>query len=447
MYDLIKNLCVDNLANNINNMLDKNAKSLDNYDFEYNTHSGLLIKHYYVYIISDAYPIISLLDYVKNYQSIFGPTNNEKALMLYTYIMTYDPTSYKNFVEFGSDAYVFYKASSTKDPNSVTHNYNEVYNLLKTCKKIVEAISDDKNERNDDENKFYENKEEFLTLFKLLPEPSTLEDSDNYLKIRRVDVLSTALSGIDCNFLNLNFLQTDLIVTSIETKHQFQDEQTPDGSFFGMPWSRNKAYTYVDFAFAKMDISSYNGVFQTSISPASVNGMMDGSDTSSKLADRSFANQFAQAFRVGNSFTGTYQTTINSSLAMNNEAFGNGGGKTQSTTNRFESIFYIHDTKRITQYSDNPPTYDRIKSAEFNFSGPTWKGIVKSIVSFVTGPVGTFLFDVIEGAVTGDMDWGAIWADTVNSLRTGGVLGIVDGIVSIIDGDAQTGFNGLMNST
>ena len=114
-----------------------------------------------------------------------------------------------------------------------------------------------------------------------------------------------------------------------------------------MPWNAKQAYSYCDTAVSQMMLDRANGVLTCQVSPAQADAVLNGGDASSKVKDQSFGNQMSQFWRLGGSYTGTFQTLIGSALTMSKRIF-----NSQSSNTKYSSIetrFYIHDTETISQ--------------------------------------------------------------------------------------------------
>ena len=266
-----------------------------------------------------------------------------------------------------------------------------------------------------------------------------IKDPNNmkgYLRIRMIDVLSTALNANDRNFLNLAFGQSDMVFSSIRTKEQIQREthmerwdhipfvQNKNGKFWPWEWDWgfvygdiNNAFTYLSYSSADMIIpGNTESAFRASINPAALMELTNNGNSENKLSDRSWGNRFLQSFTQFDGFAGTWQDLVNSCFTVDSDTFKSELGDSVDT------IFRVHNTRELKalEYDlgirHHKTSYDRTKTGIYDVSGKSWNEIGQSFVEFLAPGIGTLIWESIEGGVKGNFDWAEILADVVGNL-------------------------------
>lgn len=454
---LLNKLCVDNILNPMISSKEYINKALPDLSVgdDYNkskdplvespmyediySRFGLVIEHYYVYVVKDAYPIISILDWLsgQNNNGQFNITNMSDVALandMKNYILSYDPENFKMTSNYtlSTDGklpeYIFTKRTDTQHQSKVFFAYSDLYSLINKYKS----------------NLYYAG---YTTAF--LPSPS--QNGGQYLRLRKIDVLNSAIHGNDANFLNLNFSQNDLIISSIQIRELYQKQINSSGFFFDKPWNANHAYSYCDFA--KSEITVKNGAspgcFVASLNAAEMSDTIAGTENqSSRLKDQSPENTALQFWRLGDSYTGNYSTLIGSALALSNDGF-----NASNNEKIIVSVFTIHSIKPfdtdITHYREKQETYDRVKTAQYNYDPKTWNGIVTVIGDFLF-PGG---FQLVKGIIEGK-SIAEIASNVANSLGkalldrcTFGMFSVVSGLITICsDGNAKSYYTNLLQS-
>lgn len=382
-----------------------------------------LIAHYYVYIVSNAYDIVAMLNLIAHEGS--NKTITEAAAAMEFYILNYDPA---NFTVNGViPEYVL----GEKAPIESAYTYKQVYDFLKQNNSLLASNGYDINS---------------------LPNPET-EEGKQFLKIRKIDVFSAALNGNDVNFLKLDFSQTDMVSTSIEMNEKYQKQNNLEGNIFWFIPSvmhANHAYVYIDYAVSEFSVSTSNNSFKTSISPSYVTDTLSsGQEASTKLRDQSLFNKMAQYYRFDGAYTGTYQKMVGSSMCLSREDFSNyhGGNNGSGKINSITSTIYIHDYDNNNEYEGNKNyAHDRLLTIQFTYDPVPFWDAFKAIASGI--PVFGLVYNFVYDLVTGNID--ALLGDLVTGLlntATGGVLSLVDGIIYAIDTRASLFIGGLVNSS
>ncbi len=381
-----------------------------------------LIAHYYVYVISNAYDIIAMLNHVAHNGSTESIT--KLAADMEFYIINYDPA---NFTVNG--VVPEYVLGTTAPVAESSFTYREVYNFLREHATLLAQGGFD---------------------IKTLPNPDT-DAKDGFLKIRKIDVFTAAKNGIDLNFLSLDFSQTDLITTSIELNEKFQKQNNQEGTIF---WfipavlHANHAYAYVDYSVAEFSVSVSSNSFKTSVSPSYINDTIaTGQEASNKLKDQSAFNKIAQYYRFDGGFTGTFQKLVGSSMCLSRADFSNyyGGSNGSTKVNSVTSTIHIHDYEWNEYEANANYAHDRLKTLMFTFDPLPFYDGLKAIISGLPG-VG-LIYNFVYDIATGNFD--AILGDLVDGLLntvTGGLLNFVDGILYAIDTKASLFVGGLVNS-
>jgi len=411
------------------NIITKDVSQYENSsskDIQNSLAAGLILDHYYIYVVQDAYNIMSMLKWIHDSNTITNTTHKSLALDIYEYILTFDPVNFIGKDGSGAPEYILGDKADEPDPNAKDKESQE--KAYFTYKEAHDLLSQYENSlRNAGYN------------FKLLPQPGTV--NNHYMYLRKVDVLTAAFNGNDYRFLNLNFSQTDFVIVSSEVKELYQKQILDEGGkdpIWDMHWNANQAYSYCDTAISEIDFTKDNGVFSTQISGSEINGMLAGeAQANSNVRDQSAENKRSQYWCVGGSYTGTFQTLIRSAIAIPKDKF-------TSTTTNYTSIqtkFYLHDYAPETAFSDSPKTYDRVKTADFGYDPGIWKGIVKTVVSYATGPLGNAIWNLAEGKSVDQ-----ILAEALNTLTSSGIIGAVKGVVSIFNEDVKNTYKAIYNN-
>ena len=143
----------------------------------------MIYKSYYLYIISDAYYVIDILNRIA---SNTGVHIDDRALAVeyYSYITTFNPLDYDETDEMNKE-YLFDNRNQTNDMLT----YDELYNF-------IQRVASDQ-------------------LYKL---PKGLTQ---FMKITTIDIASMIEKAIDINFISNHFKQTDLVISSFELNEMY----------------------------------------------------------------------------------------------------------------------------------------------------------------------------------------------------------------------------------
>ncbi|MBQ8425964.1 MAG: hypothetical protein IJX17_08135 [Clostridia bacterium] len=421
------------------------------------TLSGMFIDHYYVYIIKDAYLILDMLDFINKNLDFLQPGDNDKflALSAYKYITTFDPHNFVNKYDVDEDCsknngFPRYVLSSTKanSEDEYYSAYQEIYDMferlfinnsyLNTIDTMIEHLN---------QFEIFKNNADFQKLivdfkrdievqkmrFYSLPIPRTVDYK--YLYIERVDVLTSAFSGIDHNFINLNFTQNDLIITASEVRELYQRQIDSDKiTHIPLPftdktldipsWDASQAYSYCNKAVSNIAMTKAEGMHGGDVSGSEINDSIAGSD-SQKNKDTS-----SYFWCYGNALSGTFQKLLRSALAIPKQAFNS------NTDTMIDSKVIIHDIAPLDKFrKQEPDTYDKVLTARYDFDPTPGKVLLKKGVTIVFGAAGEFVFNAIDGK-----SFEQCCNEALNTMLNSGVIGLVKGVVSIWDKDVRKSF-------
>ena len=288
----------------------KERNNLGNY-----TEAGLMIEDYYIYIISDAYYVLDLID-----QVYMDPTiDNGTAIWaseVASYIATFNPKNYNtngNYPE-----YLFGGINSR-------YTYYELYYT------ISYYIPD-----ND------------------LPDPN-FYNMETYMKVETIDVLRSSLHAVDANFVPASFTQRDLVISSVELKEMFQNQVGYEDDVFGIDdYYANQAYNFYFDAYNYMDITITKDSFGSASAPAEVMKITDENyATKNNEVKRNYessslrmSTMFANAFRIDSSKWDDqeqFMRMIDTSICLSIDDFAGPDEKSDTNIDKVNTIVRVDD--------------------------------------------------------------------------------------------------------
>jgi len=148
------------------------------------TYYDTIYKSYYMYIISDAYYVVEILNSIAANRNLSNEVRS-RAIELYSYITTFNPLDYDEDDEKNKE-YLF-------DDDKNVSNDMLTYNELRT---FIATYAPDQ-------------------VYKL---PNGLKQ---FMKITTIDIASMMEKAIDINFIYNHFRQTDLVISSFELNEMF----------------------------------------------------------------------------------------------------------------------------------------------------------------------------------------------------------------------------------
>ena len=310
--------------------------------------NGYIIEHYYLYIISDAYYVLDLLQ--KIYNSSSDTDTKYTAMNYINYITGFNPENY------GVDGkncprYVF--------SDKAQYQYKDLYDF------ISQHIHNN------------------------LAKPAGKVTS--YLKIRIVDIFSAAKDCIDANFVKSYFTQKDLVISSVQIKKMFQVQIMKPDKVFGFPnWYGYKAYNYYLYASNNISCNLETDSFVWSGAPAhtilyctDAEYMGTGGDTNegriqkvyngTQSGDTSVLKKFISAYRLR--YNDLYFNLIDASMCLTPENFANASGSDGSAVITAINTNVIIDNDRDSK--------NRIKMEQYDFNPVPGGQIASGILAAV----------------------------------------------------------------
>ena len=335
------------------------------------TQDGLIFENYYIYVISNAYEVLTLLEEVirKTLYSVGNFHDLARAYDMYNYISTYNPSLYgERYYLFGSD-----------ELHDASYSYIELRDLIT----------------------------------KYVPKHNLLDPEiyniDKYMTVRKIDILSAAISGVDLNFISSFFTQKDLVVSSFELKEMFQNQVMYYGQFPMIAnWDADYAYNFYFNAQNNMTGNIETDSFVWSGAPAdtflSSNGT--GTTNSSVVKNMDTAKKrnvnmiFANLFRMKGELWSNkkYLAMVDSSISVGPEDFikTNAGNVNLHSVN---NVIRIDD--RVDRVSSTNSS-NRIKTVIYPFNPEPLSVHVERAAIVVAGVAGAILtFGNPAGATLG----------------------------------------------
>ena len=337
----------------------------------YSTYYGFAYNNYNIYVINDAYNVMDMLQFMLITQSNVSTSNRLKIAKLYSYISTFNPNDYDSGAEM---QYLFDDAYSNKGDPLSGYRYRDLYNFLVEQLTITGNSTDAKETCNN-----------FISM---LPLPSS---TNKYMKINRIDVASAARSAIQINFIANQFKQTDLVLSVIELKEQYQEQKFVKGRVgaidaiadFGSSlwnWVTGKgfkstieerqdaygvrAYSYYPaakggftaegnspmFSFSDGHIANALSFNASEETPMQVyKGLTD--DIDSPI----FASLVASIYQMSSNRKGNYFATTTSSATLTNVEFYNNSNNKTTAVKSNVSLYTGEDTRLPTKFYELDP--------------------------------------------------------------------------------------------
>ena len=205
------------LSNLFTRVMSKNEDGSENRMIISNySYYSFIFKNYNLYVISDAYLILDMLTYIAMYSSKDNISDKLKATKYYSYIATFNPKAYDYKKTGSAMEYLFDNdyASLTNGEYIKQYTYNNFYSFAsKALKAIGGALS-----------------EEYLSMLPTSSEVEGAEGTNKFMKITRIDVAAAAKSAISVNFLANHFKQTDLVISVLEQKERYKEQEFVRGT-------------------------------------------------------------------------------------------------------------------------------------------------------------------------------------------------------------------------
>ena len=341
------------------------------------TKNGWLIEHYFVYAFSDAYEIMMYLnDIIANASSI---DTSAKAADYWSYLCTFDPSNYSNDPKF------VFLSSDNKLSNQIS--YRELYDFIKTYYKDVTPVLN-------------------------IPHPDLV--NDQFVSVKVIDMMTTAIGGVNINFVDNTFAQSDLITTSIKLSQKFQRQIDTNNQilFVNFSWNANPAYVYYNSAASEIiyeggtDTFIYN-MDSSTIQDVANNNLKDASQTASKIGEQNFLLQMRKSNK---GLENTYADTISSISYFSPDQFAGNSKSGSLSISLVQTNVKIRDY-RINDFRVRNEYSDRAVAKYFEICGFHGACVADWIAQHIPlGPL-DILTNILANAGGDDMNWDQTWAE------------------------------------
>jgi hypothetical protein len=335
----------------------------------YSTYYGFAYNSYNIYVISDAFNVLAMIEKMLTTESGISTANRLKLAKYYSYIASYNPNDYASG---GEMKYLFDNTYSSKGTPLSDYQYSVFYKFMKDQLTVYGY-------------RYKETANDYLTM---LPLP---EDTSQFMKINRIDVASAARSAIQINFIANQFKQTDLVLSVIELKEQYQEQKFVKGRVgaidaiadFGSSlwnWVTGKgfkstieerqdaygvrAYSYYPAAKGGFTAEGNSPMFSfsdghianaLSFNASEETPMQVYTGLTDNLNDPAFTASVASIYQMSASRKGNYFATTTSSATLTNGEFYNNSTNKTTAVKSSISIYTGEDTRLPTKFYELDP--------------------------------------------------------------------------------------------
>ena len=261
--------------------------------------SGWSFKHYFVYVIVDAYTILDMLN-IMAYDNTLSQDVRLQSYLLSEYIITFDPELYKdskgNYPEYVFDA-------DHVSANGEMYSYDYFYTFIDTH--------------------YMRNG---LLHTHGLPKPTA---NNGYLRIKTIDPWTFAKYSIDSDFVENTFTQKDMFITSMLLKEKYQLQVSYTWLHTGMMttnWQANQPYSYFDYSYIKTNYKVDKDAYSFEHNPTVMMSLTIAQTEDAKFMEDvtepdGFAyaverNALREMIRFTNGTTEQFFSVMNASLAI-----------------------------------------------------------------------------------------------------------------------------------
>ena len=250
---------------------------------------GFIFQSYKLYVISDAYEIMSMLNQI--YQNKrYSKEHRRDALMYMSYINGFNPENYAIASSTGGKTVLSYPQYAFSNHGNCK-TYEELYTFLRD--RGMNLIN--------------------------LPTPEQVTENDRegakYMRVRSVDIMRAAAYGVDSNFVQRHFAQNDIVVSCVQLPMMFQRQVMYKSDSWPKvnDYYADHAYTYYYAANHYVTCDIENDSFVWSGAPADTvlagtsNNYVENSDGSSeptRQAKLMKSNKYVYSQLPSNVFTG-----------------------------------------------------------------------------------------------------------------------------------------------
>ena len=335
----------------------------------YSTYYSFAYSSYNLYVINDAFNVMWMIEEMLTNENNISTANKLKLAKYYSYISTFNPNDYASKGEMN---YLFDNAYKDKGTPLSDYQYSTFYKFMKEQLTIHGY-------------RYPNNAKKYLSI---LPDPTK---TSQFMKINRIDVASAARSAIQVNFIANQFKQTDLVVSVIELKEQYQEQRFVAGrvgaldaiaDFGSSLWNwvtgkgwkstieeRQDAYGHQAYRYYPAAKGLFSGVGGTpmlsfsdghianalSFNASEQTPMQLFTGITDNLDDPAFAPSVASIYQMSANRKGNYFATTTSSASLRTSEFYNYSTNSVSSISSNISIYTGEDTRLAIQFYDLDP--------------------------------------------------------------------------------------------